>query len=145
MRALSQASEYALRALTFLALHRGPEYCLVRDMSERLDIPPAYLVKVLQPFVSRGMLESRRGRRGGYRLATPAPQVSLADIVEVHDHLSEDMPCVLGQATCSDERACPLHDYWKSTYTDFRQILSRSTLDDVVTFCRTQPGSGYPG
>ncbi len=144
MNALSQSSEYALRALTYLAQQRGDGYCLVREIAEKLDIPPAFLVKIVQPLVARGILNSRRGRGGGYRLAKPASQVTLFEIVDAIDYVSKEAVCVLGQATCSDERACPMHAYWKEAYTAFRRYLADTTLDDIVLFCKTRSDCAYP-
>jgi len=140
----SQSAEYAIRAMTHLAQQRGDGYCLVREMSEKLDIPSAFLVKVLQPLVGRGLVDSRRGRGGGFRLAKPAAQLGLFEIVDAIDYISQEAVCALGQAKCSDERACPMHAYWKEAYTAFRRYLADTTLDDMVLFCRTRPDCAYP-
>jgi len=144
MQALSQSSEYAIRAATYLALQRGDEFRLVRDMSETLGIPAAFLVKLLKPLVARGILESRRGPGGGFRLGKPPSHVTLHDLAEAIEHISGEVPCVLGQAICSDERACPAHEQWKKTYTEFRRFLAHTTLDDVVAFCKDRDGCDYP-
>lgn len=145
MNAFSHSAEYAIRAMTYLGLQRGEAFSLVRDMSARLSIPPAFLVKVLQPLVARGFVESRRGRGGGYRLGRPPAQLSLFQIVDAIDYLAQDPVCALGQATCSDERACPIHAHWKEAFVAFRRYLLETTLDDLVQFCRARPEAGYPG
>ncbi len=144
MNAFSHSAEYAIRALTHLAQQRGDGFSLVRDMSERLGIPAAFLVKVLRPLVGRGLIESRRGRGGGYRLLRPPGQVRLYDIVDAYDRLAAEPSCALGQAVCTNARACPMHGYWKDAFAAFQTYVAETTLDDMVQFCRQQTDCAYP-
>lgn len=142
---ISRSSEYAIRALTYLAI-QGPEagFVLGKHMAERLGMPAPFLGKILQPLVACGLLESQRGRRGGFRLAQPADEITLLQIVGAIEGLGPTRECFLGQAECSDERACPMHDYWKDASQEFERQLSETTLADVVRFCERSPQSGYP-
>jgi Rrf2 family protein len=141
---ISRSSEYAIRALTFLARQDGERYYLARDMAETLGIPAPFLGKVLQPLVSRGILDSQRGRSGGFRLARPAGEVRLLDIVETQESLEHLDRCILGQAQCTDERPCPLHDYWRSAAADFMRVLKTTTLRTLLEHGRKHPHSSYP-
>ncbi len=145
MHGISLTSEHAIRALTFLALHDGEGYFLAREMEAELDIPAPFLTKLLRPLVGRGMLASQRGRGGGFALAVAPGEVTLFEIVEALEHLVEGRRCFLGQAECSDERACPLHDTWKAVNGRMIDKLQKTTLQDQVRFCRKRPESGYPG
>lgn len=142
---ISRSSEYAIRALTYLAQpQHGAGYYLVRDMARELAIPAAFLGKILQPLVARGILESQRGRGGGFRLHLPASEISLHRVVDAIETLDGKRACFLGQAECSDERACPMHTYWKAASAAFEERLSSTTLADLVRFCEERPSSGYP-
>ncbi len=146
MNGISRSSEYAIRALTFLAQQDEPEpYHLAREMAEHLDIPAPFLGKILQPLVTRGILDSQRGRNGGFRLAHPAGEVTLFQVVDAQEHLGRSRQCFLGQAECSDERACPMHAYWKDASELFLARLANTTLADLVRFVQERPESGYPG
>ena len=146
MQAISQASEYAIRALTLLAQRYGDgdEYHLAREVAADLDVPAPFLSKILVTLVGRGVLESRRGRGGGFRLARPPEQVALYEVVDALEHLGRTRACVLGQEECSDERACPLHDFWKRASADWLARLTSTTLRDLVVFCRDRPEGRYP-
>ena len=144
MDALSRSSEYAIRALTHLAREGQGEYRLVREMAETLDIPAPFLGKLLQPLVGLGVLESQRGRRGGFRLALEPSQVRLYDVVGVQEPLDGPRRCLLGQATCTDERACPMHRYWKNTSEEFLQLLLTTTIADLVAFSQREGSCDYP-
>ena len=145
MTPISRSSEYAIRALTYLALQEDSErFYLARDMAEELSIPAPFLGKVLQPLVARGLLASQRGRKGGFKLVKSPDEVTLFDIVDAEEHLGRPRVCFLGQAECSDDRACPMHDYWKISHTSFLDELARTSLRDLTSFCQDSPAGGYP-
>ena len=141
---LTRSSEYAIRALTHLARQPNGGFCLVREMAEELGIPAPFLGKCLQPLVARGLLESQRGRRGGFRLVRPAEEVLLFQIVDAHERLDRPRPCVLGQNRCDDEHACPMHDFWKRGADAFDARLRTTSLADLVGFCEENPGCEFP-
>ena len=144
---ISRASEYAIRALTFLSQQeKEGGFYLARDMAHKLGVPAPFLAKILQPLVTRGLIKSQRGRSGGFKLADgkkPA-DISLYDIVDAEEHLGKIRQCLLGQAECSDERACPLHRYWKRTSDEYLALLASTTLRELTHFCETKPQSAYP-
>ncbi len=142
---ISRSSEYAIRALTFLARQEDKDrFFLARDMAQELSIPAPFLGKVLQPLVSRGLLISQRGRRGGFKLAQEPKDITLFHIVDAEDHLGKPRVCFLGQAECNDERACPMHEYWKVKYENFLNQLNSTSLLDLTAFCDENPAGGYP-
>lgn len=141
---ISRASEYAIRALTYLASQPVGSFHLARDMGERLSIPAPFLAKILQPLVARGLVHSQRGRSGGFRLAKEPAQVSLFEVVDAEEHLGRLRQCMLGQAECSDERACPLHEYWTSTCDQFLGTLASTSLQDLAQFGESRPDCHYP-
>lgn len=141
---ISRSSEYAIRALTYLAQRRESSFCLAREMAEAMSIPAPFLGKCLQPLVARGILNSQRGRNGGFQLALPPSEIPLYDIVDSQEHLGRARQCFLGQAECSDERACPMHEFWSAASNEFISRLANTTLADIMRFCDAKPQSGYP-
>lgn len=141
---ISRASEYAIRSLTFLAMQERDSFYLARDMAERLEIPAPFLAKILQPLVSRGLVRSQRGRSGGFRLARDPAEITLFQIVDAQENLGKIRQCMLGQAECSDERACPLHHYWTRASDEYLAILDSTTLRDLTRFNEQRRESGYP-
>jgi Rrf2 family protein len=128
---LSRTSQYAVRALAYLAMRERGQWVLTRQIAAELDIPSPFLAKVLQTLAVEGILESQRGRRGGFRLARNPDRLPLFDIVEAFDKLGQGRPCVLGQKVCSDESACPLHHTWKHSLNAFRHRLQTTTLTEL--------------
>jgi Rrf2 family iron-sulfur cluster assembly transcriptional regulator len=142
---LTRSAEYAIRAMTYMARAQDPaEFVLVRDMSRSIGVPAPFLGKCLQHLVASGLLKSQRGRNGGFRLTRAPTSISLYEIIDAEEELQRTQRCLLGQAECSDERACPMHTFWKGASEDFIERLDRTTLADVVAFCAQNPKSEYP-
>ena len=129
---LSRSSEYAVRALAFLATRKDRSWVLSRLIAEDLTIPPPFLAKILQTMATVGILSSQRGRGGGFRLQRDAATISLYEIVEPFDHLGHRTLCILGQKLCSEEHACPLHFAWKESRENFLAALRATSLADVA-------------
>ncbi len=82
---LTRASEYALHALSYLAKQKPDQAVPSHIMAQAQGIPERFLLKVLKPLVSAGVLRSVKGPNGGYRLTRPATQVTVLDIVEASE------------------------------------------------------------
>src|SRR5690606_28457725 len=93
----SQASEYALRALTELARCGREEWILTGDLAEMLGVPVHYLAKVLQTLARKGVLESQRGRQGGFRLAEAPEETTVYDVVRELDDVRQLENCIMGE------------------------------------------------
>jgi len=99
---LSKKADYALIALSYMAAPGQRPVVSAREMAERHDLPLELLAKVLQRLVQRGLLTSVQGINGGYRLARPATEMSVAQVVEAIDgplmltacNETSDDPCV---------------------------------------------------
>jgi Rrf2 family protein len=109
---ITLTGEYALRAMAYMAQLEPGEYTLVRDIGKNLDIPINYLGKVMLALAREGILESQRGRNGGFRLARPAKSIRLFEILAAVEPVKRYEHCILGRKICSDETACPIHHAW---------------------------------
>lgn len=85
MLRLSKKTDYALIALSYMATPGQRPVVSAREMAERHDLPLELLAKVLQRLVQRGLLSSVQGINGGYRLARPPDEMSVAQVVEAID------------------------------------------------------------
>jgi Rrf2 family protein len=74
-------TRYAIRALYDLAFHRRGQSALAREVAARQQIPLRFLEQIMQDLRRAGLVEARRGPRGGYALARPPAEISLADVL----------------------------------------------------------------
>ena len=101
MLRLSKKADYALIALSYMATPGQRPVVSAREMAERHDVPLELLAKVLQRLVRRGLLTSVQGINGGYTLARPAAELSVAQVVEAIDG-----PLTLTACADADDDPC---------------------------------------
>jgi Rrf2 family transcriptional regulator, iron-sulfur cluster assembly transcription factor len=138
----SRSGEYAIRAMTFLALLPPGRLAGAREIAEAEKIPMAFLWKILQTLARRRLIRSFKGVRGGYELAHPPDKVTLNMIVEATDSTVKVESCVLGLPSCSDANACPLHDTWKDVRNRMIDMLHHNTLADLVSVVQQRAKAG---
>ena len=128
---LSQTSSYAVRAAIHLAEHAVDAPIPTGDIASALGVPRNYLSKILHQLARAGVLDSARGPHGGFRLAAPAAEISLAAVVAAVEPQRIDRRCLLGRPECSDADPCPAHDSWQSLAEGISDFLRETTLADL--------------
>jgi Rrf2 family protein len=133
MQPFSQTLGYAVLALSCLARScRGRVQA--PEVASCSGVPLPYLRKVLQSLAAGGLVATWRGRDGGVELARPAPEISLWDVALVVEPEVGEKRCLMGLTICSDEHACPLHEFWKTERVRIEEHLRATSLEDVATF-----------
>src|SRR4051795_6260860 len=78
---LSNKGRYGVRALFDIAFHNNGRPTQIKDIAERAAIPARFLEQIFQDLKRAGLVGAKRGPRGGYHLARPAPEIRLGDVV----------------------------------------------------------------
>ena len=130
---ISLPAGYAIKALGVLAESSGGPL-LIRQIAERTGLPTPYLAKIANTLAQRGLLRTQRGVGGGVRLMEDAAAINLYRICEALDDPITQRLCMLRTAKCSDERACPAHQFWTAQRDRQIQFLQGTTLEDVAVF-----------
>jgi Rrf2 family protein len=139
----SASATHALRAAAWLAASRQGEAMLGRDLAGKVGIPAPYLAKVLATLARTGVLTASRGVRGGYRLARPARQISLMEIVEPFEGKRARPGCLLRpDEPCREEAACSAHAAWSDLKATYLGFLETTTLADIQEADVDQSKSG---
>jgi len=128
----SRSAEYAIRAMTFLALQPAGKLTGAREIALAENIPMQFLWKILQNLARRKLVRSFKGVRGGYELARPGDRISVDDVVRATDESTMAQGCVLGLASCSEEKPCPLHHTWKGIREQLTHMLEQTTIADLA-------------
>ena len=130
---LSATSQYALRALAYLGRHGGQQAILGRELARSTGIPAQYLSKIMLALRHAGLVSAVRGLGGGYRLARPAQQIRLADVVEIFDGAATEPMCLLGnKRRCSELSPCSAHEAWRELRDTYLRFLHKTTLDQIA-------------
>jgi Rrf2 family protein len=129
---VSAKVDYALRAMVELAAH-SDGLTTSEQLATAQKIPPKFLESILAQLRSGGLVASQRGAEGGYRLARPADEISVADVIR---ELEGPIATVRGVRPDELEyagAAAPLRDIWLELRAQMRGVLEQTTLADLVT------------
>lgn len=135
---LSKRGEYALRSMINLGIAAKVKRSLVRvtELAKAEDLPVKFLEQIMQQLREAGFVESVRGKHGGYRLAKPASEIPVGQIVRLIDGPLAPIGCVSQTAyepcNCPDEAHCGLRMLMLDVRNAIASILDRYTLADVV-------------
>jgi Rrf2 family iron-sulfur cluster assembly transcriptional regulator len=129
---LSTKITYSVRALSYLALHGDGRYISLTEIAEDEDISLNYLAHLFSKLRNRGIIESIRGRRGGYRLARLPEEICLYDIIEaieMQDFLNLNLPDYI-----DDHSSCRMVTdlLWSGFDRHVRDFLTNTTLASIL-------------
>lgn len=134
---ISRTSQYAVQSLIYIAAQDQAAPILSREMAERLQVPAAYLAKIMQALCKGGLVTSYRGRLGGFCLSNDAGEIDLMRILLITEGPEFTKGCLLGLKECSDAAACPVHDKWHPIKQDVIAMLKEQTLAMLSEAVRT--------
>lgn len=128
---LNATAQMGLRAVVYLA-RQDPDLLIpVDEVADAVDLPRNYLSKTLGTLRRAGILVSSRGPTGGFRLARPAAEITLAQVVAPLAR-PVNHRCLLGRSECRDDDPCPAHHDWSTVAATVEKYLTGTTLHDVL-------------
>ena len=129
---LSTKGRYAVTAMLDLALHENQKPVTLADISQCERISLSYLEQLFARLRRNGLVEGIRGPGGGYRLAKPATEVTIAQIISAVDEKVDATGC-LGNKNCRDGVTCLTHELWCDLSKEIFSFLSGISLADLVS------------
>ena len=132
---LSLRGEYALRALLVLGLRFDQAVVPIKTISEEQNIPKRFLEQILNDLKSAGIVQSRRGIAGGYRLARRPEEITLAVVVRHIEGALAPVSCVsekfYEKCSCPDEARCAIRSVMKEIRQAVVNIAERVTIAEL--------------
>ena len=125
----SKKCEYGIQAVLYLAAHLNENVIPSDEIAGSLGIPKEFVSKILQSLTESGIVESKKGKNGGFALAKAPEKIRLIDVVAAIDGLDVFNSCVLGFPTCTPDHPCPVHHNWGELRTQAYNMLTEETLD----------------
>lgn len=130
---LSNSSKYALKAVLYLALHTDENNkMMVKDISERINLPKAYIAKLLQELSKRKIISSTRGPKGGFYVTPSNKNETVMQIIEVIDGKKRMETCLLGLEDCNEKKPCPIHSFISPSRSKMITLLENKTINDLA-------------
>jgi Rrf2 family protein len=125
--------EYATQAVLHLSL-QYPDVVTIHEIAQRHHIPLKYLEQILLELKRGGILESRRGVRGGYTLARTPREISVGAVLRVVDGAFAESSCVHNESlggVCVEGDSCGLKQIWKDVQGAVEKILFATTFEEI--------------
>ncbi|HHQ43001.1 MAG TPA: Rrf2 family transcriptional regulator [Chromatiales bacterium] len=124
---LSTKGRYAVTAMLELALHENERPVTLAEISQCQGISLSYLEQLFAKLRRRGLVEGVRGPGGGYRLARPASEITVAEIITAVDEKMDATRCG-GEENCQDGQRCLTHELWTELSRQIYEFLDGITL-----------------
>jgi Rrf2 family protein len=129
---ISQRGHYALRALVVLGMNYSEKVVRIQTISSAQNIPKRFLEQILNELKAAGILESKRGIAGGYRLGRPPEQITLAEVIRLIEGPLAPVGCVsekfYERCSCPSEEKCGIRSIMKDVREAIVKVLEGVTV-----------------
>jgi Rrf2 family protein len=129
---ISQRGHYALRALVVLGMNYSDKVVRIQTISSAQNIPKRFLEQILNELKAAGILESKRGIAGGYRLGRPPEQITLAEVIRLIEGPLAPVGCVsekfYERCSCPSEEKCGIRSIMKDVREAIVKVLEGVTV-----------------
>jgi len=134
---ISNKARYAFRALLAIAAARDGRATTSFAIAQEYGIPHKFLEQILVDLKKAGILDSRRGKNGGYVMLRPADTISFGEVLRLFEGPLAPLPCLSRQSyrrceDCVDERRCSIRREFGRAYDAYRQVLDARTIADAL-------------
>ena len=134
---ISNKCKYAIKALTYIARNDdGTKAVMTSDIAQEQDIPRKFLEIILRDLRNNRILESKRGKDGGFRLLRPAEDISLTEIMRIIDGPIAMLPCVSLNyyRSCDDcdEKECEVKGVFEQVRDRTLEVLNGKTIKSLT-------------
>ena len=130
----SKACEYAIKATIYIAQQSHQDRrANVKEVAKSVNAPEAFTAKILQQLCKANILESVRGKQGGFVFPVfKQKKTKIYDVVQLIDGDGIFTNCGLGLHKCSSENPCPVHDDFKAIRTDLATMAQKYSFFDLA-------------
>jgi Rrf2 family protein len=129
---ISAKTDYAIRAALELAVAPEQVWVKTESVAQQQGIPLPFLLNILAELRTAGLVQSRRGAEGGYRLARPADTIVVADVIRAIDGPLANIAGELPEHVAYQGAAVSLKDVWVALRAQMRTVLEGATLAEVA-------------
>jgi Rrf2 family protein len=129
----SNSSKYAIKAVIYLALNSNEnKKVMAKDIADPINVPKAYIAKLLQELSRQNIVSSAKGPKGGFYLSEHDKTIPIRKIINVIDGENRLSSCLLSLEECNEDKPCPLHDSIFPLKTKLLDSLEHKTIMDLA-------------
>lgn len=140
---ITSKTEYAMRALLYLARQDSQVYHLTKDVAENESIPLKFLAQIVRDLGRANIIDASRGPHGGIRLAKSPAKVRAFDIVEAIEGNLALFGCVGRPEYCERQKGCPICGLWAEAQSEMVKVFKRTTLAELSAAESKDPHEHY--
>lgn len=130
---LSNSAKYALKAVLYLAVHSNEhKKIMVKDLAEPINVPQAYIAKLLQELSKKEIISSTRGVAGGFYLTEFNSKQPVMNVIFAIDGSYKMNSCLLSLENCNEQVTCPLHHIAFPMRTQLIQSLKSKSIEELA-------------
>ena len=130
---VSTKGRYALRVIIDLAINGKEEYISIKEISDRLQISMKYLESIVANLNKEGLLESLRGKKGGYKLNRKTEEYTVGMVLKASEGSLAPVACVnCGDVDCAAAEDCITLPMWKKLDNLIDDYLESVTIEDLI-------------
>ena len=129
---ISTKGRYAMSVMLDLAQHDDGSYISLKDISERQQISMKYLEAIVSKLSKGGLLDSARGKSGGYKLNRKPNEYSVGEILALTEKSLAPVSCIECENQCTKEGSCLSRPMWNELNEVIMKFLNSKTLDDLL-------------
>lgn len=130
---ITREADYAVRLMVTLAACGPGTVASARQLALESDVPYELARTILGSLADARLLESRRGRSGGFVLARDPEDIALSEVLAAVGECLQLNVCVADPAHCSRSNTCPVHPVWRFAAEHLREFLSSKSLAQVLS------------
>ena len=130
---LTRAADYGVRVMIHLAGPHTDERVSLPALAEASDAPESFLSKVLQALARAGLISSRRGQSGGFRISPRGREASMLEVIEAIDGPICLNVCLVSGRSCHRKAQCPAHPVWAQAQMAMLDVLSAARIADLAS------------
>ena len=131
---LSSKSDYGLLLLSLLAKKNNSKFVALSDIAGESGLPYAFVSRIASQLANAGLLKSKEGSMGGYKLGKRPQDISVALAIEALDGPWQPTKCDYNDQVCSHKDICPMTDSWQKNLKEkMWQVMENFTLKDLIS------------
>jgi Rrf2 family protein len=130
---LCTKSRYGIRLLLDMTKHNGSAPVQLGEVARRQNLPLKYLEQIIIPLKKGNYVKSQRGRKGGHRLAKPASEITVGEIVALLENGSALVDCARNDTACDRSTVCPVRLVWQEASDALFGVLNKITFADLAS------------
>jgi Rrf2 family protein len=123
--------DYGLRAVIYLSGQDPEKCCSITEIAKQQGVPRKFLEKIIQDLIRKGLIKSRRGSCGGYRLARPPDAISFYDVIEAIEGPIAVNACLDQHLGCDQLPRCTMVGVWNEVQRKVIEVFTSTKIADL--------------